>query len=70
MTLAAHDGDPAFAAGGKRSGADRRHLALKDERQDIAARHCRPAVVVPPFNDEAIRLEADMAPAGDLQESF
>jgi hypothetical protein len=63
MTPATDHGDAAFAAGRKHGRGDRRHLAFQHKRQNIAGRHDRPTIFAPCFDNEAICLEADMAPA-------
>ncbi len=70
MPLAADHCDATLATGRKRSGADRCHLALQHEREDIPRRHRGPALLLARLDDEAIRLEADMRSARDLEDPF
>lgn len=63
MALTDHRRDAALATGCKRSRTDRGHLAFEHQRQHIAGRNGASPPLVACVDDEAIRLEADMAAA-------
>ena len=70
VVSAKDDRDAALPAGCKRRGRYRRHLALQHDHQHISGWKDDSVVLVAPLDDEAIRFEADMAPAGDLEDPF
>ncbi len=71
MTPAGNDWNAAFAASGQCGSGYRRHFGFEHKGQHILCRNCGGApVFLAALNDETISLEANMAPARDLQEPF
>lgn len=70
VVSAKDDRNATLAAGRKCRGRHGRHLALQHDHQHVAGRKDDSVVLVAPLDDEAIRFEADMAPAGDLEDPF
>lgn len=64
------DRDCPLSTGRERRRGDCRHLAVQDHRQQISDGKSRAATPLTLVNDELFGLEADMAPARDLEDSF